>query len=163
MALETCPGCGGAFEAVTGPVHSYMESSPACWAAFGGILDAEYSNPRLMQVHRLSVDSFAVQHPGDGSRRAIQSVGLHLARLYIQLEHDASPDECNAFMLRAAARKAELPLLPAPAAFETTTSDVAPLAGSGEHEDAVRMWALSAWQSYAHVHDFIEGWAERLR
>jgi hypothetical protein len=163
MELEKCPGCGGAFEAEAGPVHPYMDSSPACWAAYGRILAAEYSDPRLMRIHRLSVDSFAVQHPGDGSRRAIQSVGLHLARLYVELEHDASPEESNAFMLRAAARKAELPLLPAPPAFETTTADVAPLAGTAQHEAAVRMWARSAWLSYAHAHDLIRSWAEQSR
>lgn len=161
--MGRCPGCGGAFEAETGPVHAYMTSSPACWAAFGRILAAEYSDPGLMTVHRLSVDAFAVQHPGDGSRRAIQSVGLHLARLYVQLERDASPDESHAFMLRAAARKAELPELPPPPVFETTAADVAPLAGTAGHEAAVRRWALNAWRSYVHVHDLIRGWAEPSR
>ncbi|MDZ7628938.1 MAG: DUF5946 family protein [Parvularculaceae bacterium] len=44
-------------------------------------------------MHRLSVDAYAVQHPGGASRQAIQSVGLHLARLYIQLEHPHTPKE----------------------------------------------------------------------
>ncbi len=56
---------------------------------YGVILQHEYSDPRLLPTHRLSVDTYAIQHPGDGSRRAIQSVGLHLARLMIQLESPA--------------------------------------------------------------------------
>jgi hypothetical protein len=159
MLLEKCVGCGALFEPEDGPVHSYMESSPACWAAFGRILAAEYSHPELMAVHRLSVDAFAVQHPGGTSRRAIQSVGLHLARLYAQLERNLSPAEANDFMLRAAARKAELPPLPPPPGFAVTTADISPVAGTAEHAQAVRHWAQSAWLSYAHAHQLIEDWA----
>jgi hypothetical protein len=136
-----------------------MDSSPACWSAFGHILAAEYSNPDLMAVHRLSVDAFAVQHPGGESRQAIQSVGLHLARLQFQLEHGPQPDEANAFMLRIAARKHTLPRLAPPAGYRVTTADVAPVAGTGEHEEAVRKWAEDAYQCWAHAHEFIRAWA----
>jgi hypothetical protein len=136
-----------------------MASSPACWAAFGRILAAEYSDPRLTPVHRLSVDAFAVQHPGGTSRQAIQSVGLHLARLHYQLEHDPGPEQANAFMLRVAARKHHLPRLTPPPAFEVTTAHVAPLAGTEDHAAMVRRWAQSAWQSWAHAHAFIRSWA----
>lgn len=164
MPLERCVGCGGGFEPMDGPVHDYMTSSPACWAAFGRILAAEYGDPALMGVHRLSVDAFAVQHPGQGSRRAIQSVGLHLARLYFQLERGASPEESHAFMLRAAARKAELPVLPPPPeGFAVTSADVAPAAGTDGHAQAVRRWAESAWSAYRHVHPFITAWVAEDR
>jgi hypothetical protein len=159
MLFEKCIGCGGEFEPEIGPVHAYMESSPACWAAFGRILAAEYSNSELMPVHRLSVDAFAVQHPGSGSRQAIQSVGLHLARLYFQLERNPSDEDAKDFMLRVSARKAELPRLEAPESFEITTAQVASLAGTAEHKSAVERWARSAWQSWAHAHDFIRQWA----
>lgn len=140
-------------------MHSYMESSSACWAAFGRILAAEYSDPALMAVHRLSVDAFAVQHPGGGSRRAIQSVGLHLARLHFQLESGPEPEQANAFMLRAAARKKELPRLTKPPSFRITTADVAPVAGTAAHPQSVREWAESAWQAWSHAHEFIRAWS----
>ena len=101
-----------------------MTSSPACWAAFNTVLEREYSSPELMGVHRLSVDAWAVQHPGDGSRRAIQSVGLHLARLMVQIEDGASGEAANAAMLRFAARKAELPELPPREGYRMTVADV---------------------------------------
>jgi hypothetical protein len=157
MELERCLGCGGRFPNQDGPTHRYMTSSPACWAAFGHVLAAEYSDPSLMGVHRLSVDAYAVQHPGDGSRRAIQSVGLHLARLHVQLDRQLGPEEANAFMLSAADRKASLPVLQPPASFPITIADVAPLAGTSSHERAVREWAQSAWDAWAHAHDFVLG------
>jgi hypothetical protein len=94
---------------VEGPIHAYMTSSPACWSAFNSIMAREYSDIGLLPIHRLSVDSWAVQHPGDGSRRAVQSVGLHLARLMVQIEDGLTGDAANTAMLSFAARKNELP------------------------------------------------------
>lgn len=93
--LERFPGCSGIFEPFEGPTHRYMISSPACWEWFGRVLAREYSHPTLLPTHRLSVDAYAAQHPGSDSRRAIQSVGLQLARLGIQLEHPLPPRENN--------------------------------------------------------------------
>ncbi len=158
--LEACPGCGGLFEPHSGPIHRYMISSPACWAAFGKILACEYSDPALLATHRLSVDAFAVQHPGGASRQAIQSVGLHLVRLMIQLETPLPPREANDVMLRLGPRKALLPFLQPPESFQLTVADVVPAAGTAGHIEAVRAWAKSAWNSWATHQSFIRSWAE---
>lgn len=154
-SLERCPGCGGEFVAQDGPIHRYMVSSPACWAAYGEVLAAEYADANLMPVHRLSVDAFAVQHPGDGSRQAIQSIGLHLCRLHMQLEIGLSPEQANEFMLRAGTRKAEFPPLSSPPSFQVTVAEVAPLAGAATHVETVRRWAQSSWNDWSHVHGFV--------
>jgi hypothetical protein len=159
MTQERCLGCGGLFARATGPVHRYMTSSPGCWEAFGQVLAAEYGDPSLLPVHRLSVDAYAVQHPGDGSRRAIQSVGLHLARLYAQLEWRLEPEEANRFMLMAGRFKANLQALPSPADFTITVADVAPLAGTGHHAQAVRRWARSSWEAWSDCHALIAAFA----
>jgi hypothetical protein len=39
-----------------------------------------------MSVHRLTVDAYAAQHPGEPEARSIQSVWVHLAGLYLTLE-----------------------------------------------------------------------------
>ena len=161
-ANEACPGCGGRFSPRSGPVHRYMTSSPACWAAFGAVLASEYADPRLLSVHRLSVDAYAVQHPGGGSRQAIQSVGLHLARLHVQLEKQLSPEAANAFMLRAGRRKSDLPKLDRPSGFSVTVAQIAPIAGSVDHEPMVRRWAQSAWDDWAHAHEFVRQWAAAI-
>lgn len=158
-ALEPCIGCGGLFAPVDGPTHEYMESSPACWRAFGDLLAAEYSAPELMPVHRLSVDAYAVQHPGGASRQAIQSVGLHLARLMVQLDSPRPPKETNEVMQRFAARKASLERLTPPEKFSITVADIAPFAASPLHADKVRDWARAAWNDWRHAHDYIRRWA----
>jgi hypothetical protein len=65
--------CKGDFEAIEGPVHEYMESTPGCWAAFSKVLAAEYENYRTLgDVHRLTADTYAVQHPGQPARKSTQ-------------------------------------------------------------------------------------------
>lgn len=86
-----CPGCGALLPAEAGPTHAYMRSSPACWARFGEILAREFSDPAYFALHQLTVDAYAVQHPGGADRRAIQSVGLHLMTLCMVLEEGADP------------------------------------------------------------------------
>lgn len=159
--IAVCPGCGSRLPAVEGPVHAYMTSSPACWAAFNVVMAREYSDPALMAVHRLSVDAWAVQHPGDGSRRTIQSVGLHLARLMVQIERGLEGETANAAMLGFAARKADLPELPPRAAYGVTVADVVEAEAPEVHAAAVRSWAAGVWADWADQHDFIRGWSQQ--
>lgn len=157
--MTQCAGCGAEFEPFDGPVHDYMHSSPECFAAFNELLAAEYSSEWLRAVHRLTVDTWAVQHPGsDTERRAIQSVGLHLARLFLQLDAPRSPVETNAVMLDFLRYKKSLRYLTPPATFRTTVADVAPFAGSSSHADEVRRWAESTWQDWSSHHEYIRNW-----
>jgi hypothetical protein len=128
-----------------------MLSSAGCWAAFGRVLAREYADPSLFAVHRLSVDAYAVQHPGKpSSRPSAQSVGLHLARLTLQLERGLAPERANAVMLQLAEYKARFHWLEPPASRGAiTVAQVAPVIDPVAHAAAVRAWArsaLDAWQ-----------------
>ncbi len=156
---ERCPGCGARFPAGTGPVHDYMISSPGCFAAFTAVLAEEYATEALRNVHRLTVDAWAVQHPGDpGNRRAVQSVGLHLARLGLQLTTSCSPRETNLAMLDFAQHKATLRPLAPPARFTVTVADVAPFAGKPQHQAKVQDWAAATWRDWSAHHDHVRRW-----
>jgi hypothetical protein len=104
------------------------------------------------------VDTWAVQHPGDGSRRAIQSVGLHLARMLVQLEQGLSGKAAYAAMVNFAARKAELPELPPRAAYSMTVADVVNAIESEDHISAIHRWAETTWRDWSDQHDFIRDW-----
>lgn len=163
MKLEKCCGCGGYFAPIEGPTHAYMLSSAACWSKYGQILAREYSNAELLPTHRLSVDAYAVQHPGTTDRRAIQSVGLHLSRLMLQLECPVPPKETNQVMLDLSRSKNELPFLEPPDSFNTTVADI-PIEGSFQHHiDAVRAWAQDSWDAWKEHHKFIRKWVETAR
>jgi len=154
-----CLGCGGWFPDIDGPTHRYMESSPGCWAAFGQILAREYSDPAYYEVHRLSVDAYAVQHPGSPSRLSIQSVAVHLIRLCLFLEHGLSPENANKAMLEVAKHKDMFVWLDPPESMgPLTVADVVKAQSVQEHKALVRAWAEGAWAAWSPHHDTIRSW-----
>lgn len=135
-----------------------MLSSPACWRIYGEHLAFEYSDPELLPIHRLSVDTYAAQHPGDESRQAIQSVGLHLARLMVQLESPHRPEESNDVMLRLGVRKDSLIRLTPPNEFKMTMAQVRSDSGSANHAESVQAWARHTWDDWSEHHAYIRDW-----
>src|SRR5262245_33803894 len=82
-----CPGCGAAVPDLPGTPHPYLGAVTGCWEIFGEVLAREYVDygyPRT--TNRLTTDTYAVQHPGEPSRRSIQSVNGHLVGLHLVLE-----------------------------------------------------------------------------
>ena len=160
MTLKECAGCLGLFPDISGPTHRYMESTAGCWAAFGEVLAREYSDPGYFEVHRLSVDAYAVQHPGHPSRQSIQSVGVHLVRLCLFFEHGLTAEKANEAMLAAAKAKHNFLWLEPPSSIGAiTVADVAQTQTREDHNQIVRNWALSAWQAWAAHHDTVRKWA----
>lgn len=145
-----CQGCGGQFAPAAAVAHPYLESSAGCWAAFGQVLAREYRDRSLLDVHRLTVDAYAVQHPGTRrSRQAIQSVGLHLCRLLLVLEHGLPAERANEAMLTLGQHKSTFTWLEPPAQpLALTVADVLPHVEPSQHRAAVRAWSravLDAW------------------
>ncbi len=160
-ALRPCMWCKGAFAPVDGPTHPYMESTPGCWAAFGRVLVREYSDPGSFEVHRLTVDAYAVQHSGTPSRRSIQSVGVHLVRLCLLLERGLPPAQANEAMRSAARLKAAYHWLEPPAFLgQVTVADVEATVGIDEHKTLVRTWAAQTWAAWSPHHAIVRAWAD---
>ncbi|HEX9952460.1 MAG TPA: DUF5946 family protein [Rubricoccaceae bacterium] len=163
-ALALCPGCRGLFPDVSGPVHRYMASSPGCWAAYGRVLAREYSDPDLADVHRLSVDAYAAQHPGEPSPQTMNSVGVHLIRLCLTVEHGFDVREANRIMVAISKVKGRFGWLRPPASLGgTTVADVVDAANAETHRRAVRAWARSVWVAWAEHHETVRGWVPELQ
>ena len=158
-----CPGCGGVFPDVQGPTHRYMTSVPGCWDAFGEVVGREFSGWWIGEVHRLVVDTYAVQHPGDGSPQAVQSVGLHLVALHLTLVEGVRQDTVVR-VLQAGAKGpvAFTPLAPPVQPAWKTVSDVLPAEDLRQHEDLARAWAASAWEGWRAHHAQVHAWADEL-
>jgi hypothetical protein len=140
-----------------------MESTPGCWAAYGRVLAREYEDPRYVAVHRLTVDAYAVQHPGVESRQSIQSVAVHLIRLYLFLEKNLAPERANAAMLAAARKQAQYHWLPPPAVLgPITVADVEEVTSVDDHMASVRKWAMQMWEVWSLHHSAIRGWADAV-
>jgi hypothetical protein len=138
-ALIACPGCGGLFPDVSGPVHRYMESLPGCWAAYGRVLARAYSTTSLADVHRLSVDAYAAQHPGQPSPQSMKSVGVHLVHLCLTVERGFDVREANRIMVAISKVKGRFSWLEPPASLgPVTVAHVAAVEGVEGHRAAVR-------------------------
>lgn len=145
--------------AVAGPVHRYMTSSPSCWLAYGEVLAREYGDPRYARLHRMTVDTYAVQHPGTESPQSIQSVGVHLCRLCLVLEEGFSIEHANEAMLAIQRVEGKFRWLQPPAKRgELTAADVLAATTPEEHLQKVEAWARSVWAAWTPYHATVRGW-----
>lgn len=159
MKLVPCIGCGGSFPDSDGPTHRYMESSPACWAAYGEVLARQYNDPAYREVYRMAVDSYAVQHPGRPSPQSVNSVGVHSVRLCLFIEHGLEPRAANDAMLAISPLKGKFSWLTPPESMgPITVADVQNARSPVEHQLIVRDWAASAWLAWSGHHEVIRSW-----
>lgn len=143
---------------MNGPVHRYMESSPACWARYGELLARGYADFRYMAAHQLAVDAYAVQHPGRPSPQSTQSVGVHLVSLCAVLEQGL-PVAQAAALLKRCADTGGFEWLPPPAERGALTV-LHPLAAPTPetHAQRVREWAHACWSAWSPHHDRVREW-----
>ena len=159
-----CPGCLGEFEAAEGPVHAYILSAPGCWAAYGEVLAREYSESRLMRLHRLTVDAYAVQHPGMNGPQARRSVGIHLSRIYLYLERGWAMERVNAAMPAISAAKDRREWLEPPSMLGTiNVLAFSKMVTVAEHEALLEAWAGSVWKAWTPHHATVVQWCAELQ
>jgi hypothetical protein len=157
-STSSCPGCGLVLPERGGPVHSYLGSSPACWALYGEVLAREYSDPACFRVHQLTVDAYAVQHPGVPERRSIQSVALHLVTLCLVLERGADPAAGPQLHKHLTKRGGFRWLEPPEPNGQITVADVHRAATATEHRCSVQAWAREVWGAWAAHHTTVRHW-----
>jgi hypothetical protein len=156
---ETCPGCGASVPATELPGHRYIGASPGCWAVYGTVLAREYGEWRNPSIHRLTVDTYAVQHPGRPSPQSIQSVAVHLISLYVMLEMGVPPARATQAIREAVERSDRFVWLePPPSLGGLTIVDVAKAVTLAEHEQAVQKWAREVWHAWRVHHPVVREW-----
>ena len=155
-----CPGCGLTLPPEEGPVHPYMTSSAACWARFGEVLAIEFSDPAWFGVHQVTVDAYAVQHPGQPGRRSIQSVALHLMTLGMVCEREMDPADAPRLHKRMAHGPGFTWLEPPSMEGLLTVVDVLGARDPQEHERRVMAWGLDVWEAWSPHHATVWEWLE---
>ena len=159
MTTEKCPGCGGRFSGIEGMTHSYMDAAPGCWSVFGELLARELADPACYDVHYLTIDAYAAQHPGKATKKGVQSMALHLVRLCAQLEFELVPLDANRAMQQAGAHREKFVWLEPPANRGTlTVADVRDARSASEYTRLVKAWGSEVWQAWAAHHATIRQW-----
>lgn len=160
-----CVGCQAEFAEIDGPTHEYMLSSPGCWATYCEVLAREYSDYRLSRLHRLTVDTYAVQHPGVNVPAARRSVAVHLSRLYLLVEGGWPMERANNAMNAITAFKDRCDWLEPPSMTGTLSVlelSQAQAPSNQEHEKRVRAWGESVWKAWAVHHASVRKWCAGL-
>jgi hypothetical protein len=153
-----CYGCGASVPDVEGATHKYIGAVAGCWAIYGEILAMEFGNPSYFYpAHRLTVDTYAVQHPGEPGRQSTQSVYVHLAGLYLSLEEDLEVSKIPKIMSSLTAQSADFVWLEPPVTNGAlTVLDVVKAENAEEHQRIVKAWAEDVWQAWAAHHPKIK-------
>lgn len=156
---DQCPGCGAVLPVADGPRHAYLGASSACWALFHRLAPP----PDRQRTKRLIHDAYAAQHPGVPSRRAVQSVAIHLMDLCLLLEHDGESRRLEPVLGVMPRRRAlDLHWLEPPMSRGSLTI-VDALDANDDEERAVRIeqWAQQAWKAWAPHHATVRRWMDR--
>ena len=163
MSHEPCIGCGAEFPETDGPTHRYLESSAGCWACYGEILEREFSDLDYYAVHRLSVDTYALQHPGQPSPQTIQSAALHAMSLCAIFENGVELSAAGKVLQQGAKHKDRFEWLTPPTSRGTVTvADVHQAQSAVEHADLVHKWAESVWSAWSEHHPTFRTWLAEI-
>lgn len=156
-----CPGCGLALPELDAPAPAHLGVSPACWALYGRLLVREYGHLADGLVHRLTVATYAVQHPGIPEQRSLGSTAAQLIALCLVLERGASAQQTTTRLATILERPPAFRWLEPPRPNGTiNVADVVAARTPDEHARLVGRWASDVWSSWAPHHAVVRGWID---
>ena len=165
MSAEVaCAGCGAMVPDVeAGAEHRYIGAAPGCWELYTQLLAREYQDWSWARLHQLTVDAYAVQHPGVPGRQAQQSVATHLVGLCLAFERGQPMDALPALRQRFVETQAPFPWLEPPShPGDVTVVDVLQATTREEHLELVDRWARSVWSAWDAHHTTVRRWVDLL-
>jgi Family of unknown function (DUF5946) len=155
-----CVGCGGLVPDEDGPIHRYMTASPGCWRIYtelaaGGMPASPWAG--------LTVDAYAVTHPGVPGPQSIPSVWIHLIALCFVLVRGWPVDQAIRLRRVGADAFAGWPWLEPPASMgDVTAVDVAATTRTDAAAELVRGWVHGAWAAWIDHHPAVVARADEL-
>ena len=134
-----------------------------CWEVYGQVLAREYSAGKPDVTHKLTVDSYSLQHPGEPGRQTIQSMNVHLVSMHLILERGATADRAQFGIQETLKAASQFEWLEPPVPNgNMTIFDVAPAPDMDEHRRLVDLWARDVWQAWSVHHDYVRDFARRM-
>ena len=150
VALIACVGCRGLVPDIDGPIHRYMNAAPGCWRAYTELLAGGLPPS---PAAGLTVDAYAVTHPGMPGPQSTPSVWIHLLTLCFVLERRWPVDQAIRLRRLGADSFRAWPWLTPPESMgEVTAIDVGAALAAGDGATAVsltRRWVDGAWASWS--------------
>jgi hypothetical protein len=160
--LTTCRECGAQVVDVRTPVHAYVPSAPGCWQLFGEVQADEMQRFGYPAAHRLVVDAYMAQHPGDGAdRRARQSTCVHLIGLCAVIERGLDGSHATQALRDAVRGRPDYPVLRRDdGPGELNVLHMVGAVDADDYARRAREWAVSVWDSWRSAHGMVRLWLE---
>ena len=148
---ERCSGCGLVVPGGTA----------GCQAIMDDLLARDFSNVAYFRVHRMMVDTYALQHP-DRYCVSPKSFAAHLTGLCFLFEHGggrAVGTEPTRRWLDGPPRirKPEVPSFRG----SLTVAEVREAADPEAYARAVERWARATWEAYSALHSLARLWIQQ--
>ncbi|MFQ5605561.1 MAG: DUF5946 family protein [bacterium] len=138
------------------------KSQQTCHDFFEETVAKEFSDYRFGRIHRLTVDTYSLQHPQRYMISA-KSFAAHLTGMCCAMEFADDPHLLKLLQHWLSGKKQlqKPPLLENVGSL--TISHVVYAATGAEHIRLVREWAENVWQAYAVYHDLAKEWIAAAR
>ena len=144
----TCTGCGRAIEGGTA----------SCRAEFDALLARDFSDASFFAVHRLFVDTYALQHPDEFCRSA-KSLAAHLVGIMLILDGDASAASGVAALRDWLDGPRALNKPPVPEERGAMTlDDVRHIDDPAAWREALLRWADATWTAWHDLQPLARQW-----
>jgi hypothetical protein len=145
---SACTGCG----------LRVTEGTAGCRKIFEELIAREFSDVAYFRVHRLTVDTYCLQHPDEYCASA-KSMAAHLTGVAWLLDRDVSRATGSEAVRRWIEAHSHLER-PMPPGFRgaLTVADVRGTASPREYAAAVDRWAHATWEAYAPLHELARSW-----
>ena len=154
---HTCPGCGVRVNEGGKAPHPYIGANAGCWDLYGKVLAKEFQERAYFEHHRLTVDTYSIQHPGIEERRSVQSVNIHLislAMIFVKgLNYGYATRAMGPMIERH--RESFFWLNPPETPYGTTVMEVLAAKSARDHCDLVIKWARHTWEIWGEHHPTI--------
>jgi|SRR5688572_3557671 len=149
---DHCPDCGA-------PAAG---GRTGCQKLFDEVLAREFGDFRYGRLHRLTVDTYSLQHPSEYMRSG-KSYAAHLTGMCAAMELD-DPRGANEAVQRwlNGAKAIDRPSEPAASTRGVLTiAHVHGAADAEAHLVRVREWARSTWEAWRDYHALAREWIDR--
>ena len=148
MAVTRCEECGAPVAGLT-----------ACRSLFDELIAREFSDYRYARFHRLTVDTYALQHPEQFMQSA-KSFVAHLTGMCAAMETEQAQAINHAVQAwlngpKGIERPADVP--PAQRG-KLTVVDVLAVDDPAQYLERVRVWARGAWDAWSTHHALARDW-----
>jgi len=149
--MKPCEGCGA-------PAPG---GATGCQSMFEELLARDFSDVAYFSVHRLLVDTYALQHP-ERYCASPKSLAAHLMGLCWAMEmggrRSIGSESLRAWLDGPA--RVQKPEIPSHRG-KLTIADVRSASDVAAHVRAVDLWARSTWTAYASLHATARDWIEQ--